>query len=694
MSQGESKSKRLVFCDVYKMYISAQKLDAKLETFSIMTKMIIKSDVIFISDLLSTIVKHLKNNDKNLDDFLECYSDHLSLSNDYNDKDNEKNNGPIVLKTLLNFIRRLKNKYHLTKYIYGFQGFRNCIKKYPKSMNGYTAMSDSIFSGVTEPSVGSLMTNLDTVIRSFKPLLEDKTIRMDLTEHLNFIFNSNIGFTYSDPNMMNRETMSTMDFCVLCLNIMTEVTKKSIKDKNGQDNKYLMKTFMLSVDIVYLSIYVMKTTVGDSINFYNLKIQELSEMEKHNKLSKEEETFKSYCHDTLEKGIIMMNTLISYTKTIDTEYIDSMIFHTIDVMISDKMYDYISRLINSFGVRPLVTMNHFFKEISEIIVKLVNDPNVPVPIKFDAMRLIMSHNLKKYIFEIPDSHSIIVKYILSDVKHMKELNNVHLIDLMVELSDTTIMTDSSIIELYMYLVPDFIDQYTQILNTFNDLSNEHKANAMDDIRKFIEATCLMVINIPVLGRYALSYINSLFEMIYTICNMSKLIKNTSQSDSPHELLEKYEKIYVDRIKDIVDMMLTVLVGELNISNEKVIINNNSLKILTDTLGLIINNPDHKDTLQLKIIDKDNLIILPNVNVTEITDVITYEIVMNPYFIKTSNQDNAQICLIDRKTYFSICRTQLNPFTREHIDKETLDNFNKTNDIEQKRKAITEKVNKL
>lgn len=109
------------------------------------------------------------------------------------------------------------------------------------------------------------------------------------------------------------------------------------------------------------------------------------------------------------------------------------------------------------------------------MVLTILDKNVPLHIKFDAMRFVMSHGLKDDIFLSSDTTDIFIKYILTDVIKLKELDKIHLIDMMVELSDVPQITSNpDIIELYMFLLPDFSEQYTTILNMFLDLQTDEQ----------------------------------------------------------------------------------------------------------------------------------------------------------------------------------------------------------------------------
>jgi hypothetical protein len=86
--------------------------------------------------------------------------------------------------------------------------------------------------------------------------------------------------------------------------------------------------------------------------------------------------------------------------------------------------------------------------------------------------------------------------------------------------------------------------------------------------------------------------------------------------------------------------------------------------------LLINLEEEK--INVKIIDD-----IPD----ELTDAITFDIVLNPVFIPIS-ADNRELKIVDRKTVVNILRKGTNPFTRESITKEDITKLNTTlNSIE-------------
>jgi hypothetical protein len=698
-------------CQAYHKNISINE-DVTRKIFEELTEKIMQKNSGMIGDLLLMMNKII-NDDKTKNKSIVQFSSPFH-SPDTSDKKFlhdysiylSQNNNDNVLSIILKSIRCVKTKLDLTRLVFECQGFRSIIKTYPKSKNGFTAMSDSIFSSVTNKD--SLMSDIESAVKAFEPLLNDESILPDLIRHLEYVFHDNIGYTYSDPNMIDRTIMSSLDFCFMCLSITTNIAKKY---SSHEQNYAIRNLLVLASDVVYFPIYSVKSCIADAINARKEIIEDLEEKRNKTKImSDADKVLLKTTKDDLRKGISMMNNLTNLTNTIDVLFVDEMIFNTIDDILSSKKYDYLSRLINSFGQRPLTTLKHFQMSLAKIVVKIISKKDIPIYTKFDAIRLVMSHNLKKFIFQIENSHSTLTEYILSDVQRMKELDKVHLIDLMVELSDTPIMTDSRIIELYMYLIPDFIDQFTQILGSFNNLRTESKPNAINDVRKFIEASCLMVLNLPILGDVATSYVNNVLEMVDTMANTSNYLKKSNDENDQNyfqnqdqnqnqnqdqnqnqnqdqdyedslKIFNEFKKVYVEKIKPFVRASMKVLIKDSDVT----IISSNSLRILTDVLSLSVNDRDCKDTLHLKILDKKD-----QSELSELSDIITCDLALNPYFINAGTE----LHLIDRKTYFSICRSMSNPFTREYIDKKILDELNQSDKVLKMRSDILEKIKKL
>jgi hypothetical protein len=616
----------------------------KISGFKIVSEIIINNEDIFG---LLWLLSHKDN------EFLESYAEYVSTTGKSLD----------ILKILLSITRRSKKKYEITEKIWSCKGFRNIITTYPKSSDGYMAIKDSIFSSLTEKD--SLILNITDAYNSLKPLIEDSDIHDFLINYIDMIIRYNIGYTYINPEMVDRKKISTIDFLVLIFNVMISIFKKK--------EKYDLNVFWNAINIIYVTMYDM----------YDKMIMSISDNQDALK-SNDNEVDKERIKNALKINMNDVDVICQYMKTIDIEYVDNMIIKYSPYLIENKEYDILSRVIMSFGIRPSVSFKVSRLNICEFIL-LILDSETPLHIKFNAFRVIISHNLKGQIFECTNSRHIISQYILKDVTRIKELDKIHLIDIMIDLSESQIMESPDVLELYMFLLSGFSEQYTKILKIFLKISDKNKIMAMEDCMHIVEMSALLIRNLPILGRYALSYLPDILIFVETICDTKfTMIQSLDHRDYSEEMtkhmmiFDTMREKYIEKIKPFIISMLKVLDA-----NFKIIIDSNTNAILNNIIDIDfdIDNDLTKDFKNIKIINE-----IPE----NISDVITYGIAINPYFLKSADKPQ----LIDRKTLFSIYQTQTNPFTRQHIDKIEIDQYNDTPEIKKLRQDVTDIIMSL
>lgn len=647
--------------------------------------------------------------DKTFSAFFNRYAQYLANHQD-------KENSVSVLKALLGIIRKVSAKrYALTKFLWGCKGFRDLIQTYPKSSNGFSAMSDSVFCSVTDKD--SLITNVEVVVNCFTPLFEDKQVHDALLSHINSIITSNKGYTYEDPRMMNRSILSTTDFCVLVMNILIKIMKQSEQDlltnkdvdssvptplvtRRNEFNKRFADVFWKTIDTVYITTYVMRASIARSIDDVQEQIKSLESEPK----SRSTDSRISTLREHLSKGTEMMARLSQYINTIDIEYIDQKIPDLIDHIITTKNFNLMTRLITCFGNRTLQSIRVDRINIAEMILKILKSQDVPPHNKFFAMRLVMSHNLKRHLFSLRDSALIVTQYIMNDVQRLKEIDKLHLIDMLVELSDTSIMSSKNVLELYMYLVSDFNEQYTGILKDYLNIPNESKPDAMRDLTCMIESSALLLRNMPILGRHALSYLNDILSLVETICDSKNILKSCTEQPAHHDLsapenvtnfenalgiFETMRDKYIEKIKPFIIGLIKVLQSEYT-----VVIDSNSERIITKILMIDID----KEFNTINDNGKNPHHIVKTVSASQVPedlmDSIKCDLAVNPYYIKTGDEHNETLHIIDRKTVYSMYRTKTHPFTRQPIDKKMIDDFNESLHIKQLRSSALEKINSL
>jgi hypothetical protein len=117
-----------------------------------------------------------------------------------------------------------------------------------------------------------------------------------------------------------------------------------------------------------------------------------------------------------------------------------------------------------------------------------------------------------------------------------------------------------------------------------------------------------------------------------------------------------------------------------------LISKTSEQVVKEFLGIHLELDDLKlNEIFVKVIDTSTL-------PTDIVDSITFEIAVNPYFITTgTNVTNTQYHLLDRKMFYHVVHTKINPFTREEIDQCVLEQLNQTPEVMQMRKNVYDKI---
>ncbi|VBB18318.1 hypothetical protein YASMINEVIRUS_781 [Yasminevirus sp. GU-2018] len=646
-----------------------------------------------------------------------------------NENESTAQRGVVFLQNTLHLIRRLRQdrRLELTTFIWRVKGFRSLIKYFPFSKTGREYMTSSIFSSLTAPD-GSLMHDLETITRTFEPLTTDPDVTDHLMAYLDDVFVKNIGFTYADPTMMDKPIMSSTDFCTLCFNLMVMTTIAFERRCNTDYPNKFKEVFWHGVNVVYLTAHVMRRSIGGSILHHQQQLQQLNEIKNPNITQR---ALIKQCSEECTRGIHMINNLMEYIRSINQVYVNMKMFDWSDYLIKTNQYDLIERFIDDIGNTSLqelasvgeVSIKTLQLRVSSFARTVLARDTIPVHIKFNAVRLIMSHNLKDAYLSVDKGGEVMANYMLNDISRLKELHCAHLIDIMIELSNTSIIANPEIAEMYLYMIPAFIDHYNNIANIFFKLDDEAKPSAIQDMANFVSATSLIIRNCVVLRESAVSYVNDIASLIDTVCSTESLMRNVIEQERkddpsfnvPSDTLEgtlgifsQLQTKYVSKIKEFVHSMLHVLAG---VTNSPVIISKDAEKTFRDILQLPLSTDTEKDGLSVRVFDPDRVNshstkmtddtsdekqnnVDEIIDINEINDVIGCWPAINPYYITTGEGESRQLHLVDRKTLYSMIRSKMNPFTREYTDRQKLEEFNNTPEILKMRSFVREKINRL
>ena len=649
----------------------------------IFSTLIIDQSTIHIYELLLLFNQNINNNkiNRKFEIFFEQYSSYLKLQTNTLRSTN-------VLKSILQIINKSPHKkIQYTQFIWSFIGFRNLIKLYPISpyISGSNSVSDSIFCTIVVQN--TMIEDLDTIIQAFDSLIEDKHIHNALIKHISHILDKNIEYIYDNIDPIYSKTMTTFDICVLMLNLVIKIMKRNESDISENKIKAFelrfSDIFWKSVDIVYLSSYHIYNTIIKSSNEKYTLIRE------NNNISDTDEKMIELKSE-ISKGNIMLSRLTKYLKTIDKTYIETKMCHMIEYLIELKNFNTLSRLIICFSNRSSVTFGSNINIISNMLLKILSYEIVPIHIKFTIMRLIMSH-FKTINFNSVDTINILTNYIISDICKLNELTEIHFIDIIIEFSNSSLIKSFAIIELYMNMCSSINDKYMSILEKYLTLSDDDKLNAMHDLSQILQSTIIMCNIIcyednQLIKKYIISYLSEILSLIQTICftkqNFNRIIKsnhpellNDENNTDYQNALAIFDNIKNEYKKKIIPLII-IIIKNIHIGID--MITYNLLKSILNDMITDIN---------IKIID-DILI------TDKITDKITHNIAYNPYYISTTSLNEENLYIVDRKTVYNIYKTKINPFTREYIDKNIIDDFNENPRIKSMRNEIIQIIQNL
>jgi hypothetical protein len=599
-----------------------------------------------------------------------------------------------VLKKIINMTRRLKlaNKLKINRFIWKRRVFRNMICLMPQYDNGYSYMKESIFSAITSDSCqitdGPIdpitktcqvdpTVDLNDVIDTMDSLIMDKLNRPYLLDHLENIFDTNIKYTYDDPSF-SLIPASTLDFCVMCLNILIRIMKNS-DEPNNLSNDRVIRIFWKAVNVVYISCTVIQESLKENIALIEEK---MSHYNTYNPLMS---IINVHEHMTIEKEYIkgnqMLRRLMSYQQTIDEHYINQIIEKTINTDLSSDQQivsDQLMRSDKNNIIDRLLTMYSYFSSekldslnVQNVIYQIMVG-STPVHVKYNAVRLLMTNEMIDRYMLIPNSGHVIRNYILNDIDRLNDIpsKHLHLVDMMFELSQI-ISEDVDVIEFYMLCLPDFLEQYialTRLCQTGQDTVNN--SMIISDISKMITITIILIRNVNLLGKKIGCYLNDLFAYIEAICCIRKYIPNDNNNENLISLFDTVEKY-----KTLISLLIVTIMPELNRSEPIVC---QSAKIFLEELLC----PNSEKIKMLKTIDCQS-----DTVPQELMDCLTFDLVTDPYFIEIT-PNNLQ--LIDRKTLLKIGRSKKCPFTRETVAIKSLLSLNDRPDVVEKRKEVDTK----
>lgn len=719
------------------------------------------------TEILSLIISHTNTYDELFTKFIDDVFYHINEHN--------INNSVIFFKSMLKIIQKLHItlKHRITKFLFSVKNILVLICYYPQSQCGHSYMNESIFLSLF-PIDDSMLLNMDKCIDTISPLYSlcfddsiDYKIVRGISAYINDIFKKNIGYTYENQNMINKDIMSRIDLCILCFIVITEIMK-NINDKNIYNKNINNKTknttslttlyneieeiFWNGIFVVYITTNIMEKSINDNILISKQQLEELKEL---GQISQLEELERK---EFLEKGEKMLDRLSSYVSCIDTKFVDEYIYniHVTDIannihakttnyyLVKNKRFDILNRLINDIGNTSLIDLakrSGFGRTIDGIKEILVNfiisifDTCIPNHIKYDLMRLIISHDLKNELLKTDNlflSMPMMVSY-LTNINILDDKHCIHITDIISEFSETEFMKNHDVIDFLLHICPNIAETYKNIVKilfyeSVHASRENKKINVQNmkyittDMKKIYLFTINIAENISIIAvnnnnnnkNNILSYIGGFLELINIIKHTNDLMKTCIDNNSNNKkvkyitsLGENMGKIYCTDILPYIDDFIRKL--------SPLYITNDVADILYNIHGIdvITKYPESK----IKIVD-----ITKNIPPTIILDSISYDIIYTPYlipvkhelyqflseYINSSSDKNSisinesdrlsiyDLCsyhIVDRKTFYEIKRTEINPFNRQYLNNIILEEINNLDFIMNMKNSIKEEIDR-
>jgi hypothetical protein len=463
------------------------------------------------NDNYASMLILFNKNDNKLYEFMDMYSSKLQLLDD--------GNRICILNNLLRVIGKLDKpkKFKLTKLIWSFQGFRDIIPLFKLESSGSDYRTKSIFSNIINDE---FLVDFDELLDIFDSIIKDNSIREFLINYLDHIFTTNIAYTYDNPEYIKLTNCSSFDFCFLCLIIL-------IKLLNNDDKSISNHLFWKAVHISYFSIARMMNDIVNHMKIYTTNISSHDLLDDLNR-----------DHTMIELRLLLnrLGILGSYHMT---EEIDLYIMKRYDWLITNninsdddnsKKNDILLNLCSNYSHRTnsgLIKINGFIKNVANTIIS----PSVPSLVKFNFMRLVISHNLNIFnIFNIDKDqiHDSIIKYLLNDIPKLEEpIITMHYVDIITYLKLDKLFENIDFILIYMNLIPSFNSKYIDILKLFNQSHNSdanRKPYFMKNIGNMVNLSIDLIKMLPGIGKLSKSYIKDLLYFIDTIICTKEIIE--------------------------------------------------------------------------------------------------------------------------------------------------------------------------
>lgn len=172
------------------------------------------------------------------------------------------------------------------KLLFGLKSFRKILKIQQKQKNGLLYVTNGLFKIFVNLKLAVTQTAYNEYLNAVEPLLEDVSFHNNLVDHINDILDANIAYTYDDLRFITQKSCSSNTFNLFIQKILLNLVDRynldtivsTIKTKSDDDvvHNYFTKLYntvtkSLSITHLYMlkKYFLCKTSLNDFDIFFN-----------------------------------------------------------------------------------------------------------------------------------------------------------------------------------------------------------------------------------------------------------------------------------------------------------------------------------------------------------------------------------------------------------------------------------------
>lgn len=566
-----------------------------------------------------------------------------------------------------------KKSYELTKFIWSLKIFRNQIKNFKTYANSQDFLDNSIFKNMFISVAGFINPNTEKTVKCYKKLCEDEEIQEDLINYVNKIVNLNSAYCSVNMDVNIRlKKCSRIDFNYFLFKFLKQMynnykTKNNViisRDISHQVKEFCIKDLNLG-EKIYITLLQCFRNIAE---FAGKKIYTINNIKLSNFLK------QILCNDEIQDIFIDYENNynnIKLEEILETcvNYYDYVIAYNtklnLNITLKREFYDFISNILG--GLNGNIKNSHIRIALFTIIQLSYNKTGFNIYNNF-------FDNLFKYINE--------VDYAKFGMSYMKDKISHHffLTEILLQMTDLCKNIDDKSKYIFAETIYRLISTSYEYFDMFNEKLSEELKDATDQELLYYS----MCYNITLeLTLYTILIYNNLYDrkiietvypeleekIIYFVGRIFGNIKNKKNYIFDFSLYKHKTEILIKYCFEFIDKRLESNTDTVFEIKENLF---NALKIYDCAKSELIKN---------KLETYKEIENFPD----DFTDPLTCKIIKNPVMIPNSTE------IFERTSIISQIYGQgINPYTREKLTIEILEEYNNKLEIKNKIKDFESK----